>query len=194
MHILAGEYKGRKLLAPKGKHTTRPMTSSAKKSLFDILSAAIDDAVVADIFCGTGTLGLEALSRGARVCCFADRDRLALDRLRRNVETLGASDRSVIRRGDAYARLRAWLAALGSPVDLAFVDPPYPQSRSWDWDDVARRIFEPLRDSLAEDGTVVLRVQSSSTPPETIAGLAVRRRRAYGDMAVVMYGPAGVSI
>ena len=85
MRILAGEYKGRKLLPPPGRAQTRPITGSVKKSLFDMLGVRLVDAIVVDLYCGTGTIGLEALSRGAARCYFAERDRAVLERLRRNI-------------------------------------------------------------------------------------------------------------
>ncbi|MHC4996742.1 MAG: RsmD family RNA methyltransferase, partial [Planctomycetota bacterium] len=83
MRIIAGDHRGRRLLGPEGKNTTRPITDRVKVSLFDRLAAAgrIEGAVVLDLFSGTGSMGLECLSRGARHVTFVDRDRVALDRL-----------------------------------------------------------------------------------------------------------------
>ena len=182
MRIISGEFKGFTLLGPKGKHTTRPITGAAKKSLFDILAPSLPDAVVLDLFSGTGTIGLEALSRGAATCCFAERDRSALARLRRNIETVGAAERSIVWTGDIFARLARRLAHLGKAVDVAFVDPPYALSSSWPWQEVTERIFAPLADVLADDGTVVLRTDGSTDVPERIATLALERIKRYGDM------------
>ena len=97
MRILAGSLKGREVLPPPGMNT-RPITSMVKKSLFDTLAPYLQDAVVADLYCGTGTMGIEAISRGAKQCYFADRDSGALSRLRKNIQTLGLDERSEERR------------------------------------------------------------------------------------------------
>ena len=188
MQIMAGQFKGRKLLPPKGSKTTRPITGLARKSLFGILAPWLDDAVVLDLFAGTGTIGLEALSRGAAVCCFAERDGGALERLRRNIETVGASAQSVIWAGDVYAGLDKRLVRLGRAVDVAFVDPPYAQSAAWLWPEAVKRLFAPIADVLAPDGLVVLRTGGSAILPETIGPLAPRRVKHYGDMHLTFLG------
>ncbi len=192
MRILAGEFKGRVLLAPPTVAATRPITSAAKKSLFDILGAVLAEAeVVVDLYCGTGTLGLEALSRGARRCCFADRDRRVLQRLRRNIQTLGAQDRCTIWSGDIPVRLAGWLETLPGPVDVAFVDPPYVASRRWSWPRITDSLFDPLAARLAGGGLVVLRLPAELAVPQRLGVLGVRRLKRYGDMAVALLEAEG---
>jgi 16S rRNA (guanine966-N2)-methyltransferase len=101
MRIIAGEFRGRQILAPES-DTTRPITDRVKQSLFDILTPRIEDARVYDCFCGTGSMGLECLSRGARHATFFDADRSALLRLQKNIDTLKVADRSTIHRGDLF--------------------------------------------------------------------------------------------
>ncbi len=188
MHIIAGIYKGRKLLPPPPGSITRPITGAAKKSLFDILGANLVDAVVADLYCGTGTMGIEALSRGAARCYFAERDRRVVERLRRNIETIQASERCVVWQGDVNIRLARWLAELPMKLDVVFVDPPYAHARQWSWSDVEENIFRPLAGHLAGGGIVVLRVPDDVGLPEELAGLVALRRRRYGNMHVVLLG------
>jgi len=188
MRILAGEYKGRKLLSPPGRAQTRPITGSVKKSLFDMLGGRLIDAVVVDLYCGTGTIGLEALSRGAARCYFAERDRAVLERLRRNIDAVGAGDRSVVWTGDAARGLAGRLAGVDGAVDLAFVDPPYAVARQWSWDQVGRSVFGPLAEHLADDGLVVLRLPGDVELPAKIKGLEIVRKRKYGDMALALLG------
>jgi 16S rRNA (guanine966-N2)-methyltransferase len=188
MRILAGEYKGRKLLPPPGRAQTRPITGAVKKSLFDMLGGRLIDAVVVDLYCGTGTIGLEALSRGAARCCFAERDRAVLERLRRNIDAVGAGDRCAVWAGDASRGLTRRLAGLGGAVDLAFVDPPYAAARQWSWEQVGRTIFAPLAEHLADDGLVVLRLPGQVECPATIKGLEIVREKKYGDMALALLG------
>lgn len=190
MQIISGEYKGRKLLSPPPGSITRPITGAVKKSLFDTLGGRLTEAVVADLYCGTGTMGIEALSRGAGRCYFAERDRRVVQRLRRNIETIQAGDQCVIWQGDITIRLARWLGELPGKLDIAFVDPPYAHARRWSWDDVERSIFRPLAENLVADGVVVLRVPGDIELPvsEKLAGLVTLRQRRYGDMHVVLLG------
>src|SRR3954471_19171067 len=106
MRIIAGEFRGRKLLAPES-DTTRPITDRAKQSLFDVLAPQIPDAVVFDCFAGTGSMGLECLSRGASRVLFFERDRSAVTRLRSNIQALGVIERSTIVAGDIFKSIPA---------------------------------------------------------------------------------------
>ncbi len=187
MKILAGQHKGRNLASPSGSET-RPITASIKKSLFDTLAPWLEDALVIDLYAGTGTIGLEAISRGARHVYFAERGRGAIVRLKKNIETLKASDKCTIWRGDITTRLPGWLARVNGQVDLAFVDPPFAHVRSWDWAVVARAIFNPLAGVLAQDGLVSLRLPSKVKLPETFGELTLKRTKTYGDMQILFLG------
>jgi len=122
MRIIAGEWRGRTVEAPPGR-ATRPTSDRAREGLFSMLQSRLgsfEGLVVADLFAGTGALGLEALSRGAAHCTFVEKDREALDVLRRNVERLGAGDRAEVR-----AQAIEHAAAPERPCDLILIDPPY---------------------------------------------------------------------
>lgn len=127
MRIVAGRHRGRRLVAPPG-HDTRPTSDRVREALFNLLAHSIDwaglqDAHVADIFCGTGAVGLEALSRGATFATFVDNDDAAINATRTNIETLGEGRRTSVLRNDATGRLPRPARA----VDLAYLDPPYRQ-------------------------------------------------------------------
>jgi 16S rRNA (guanine(966)-N(2))-methyltransferase RsmD len=166
----------------------------AKKSLFSILAASgnLAGGVVLDLYCGTGTLGLEALSCGAEYCYFADRDRHAINRLRRNIETCDAEQSASIWTGNIETRLAEWLAGLeqGQSVGLAFVDPPYPSARRWNWDKIIERIFQPLAGALASEGMVVLRLPEDIHTPQTLGPLKLIRTKQYGQMTIAFYNLA----
>lgn len=122
MRIIAGEFRGRRLIEPKF-DTTRPITDRAKQSLFDVLMPYIGDAHVYDCFSGTGSMGLECLSRGASHATFFDADRTALAGLKQNIDALKVADRTKVMAGDIFK-----LAATFEPpaaIDLLFFDPPY---------------------------------------------------------------------
>jgi len=125
VRIVAGKFRRRKLLANPGLQT-RPITDRVKETLFEHLQSELQGKRVADVFAGTGTLGLEALSRGARSVVFIESDRKALELLRRNVETLNAVEDTLCWRADV---LRTSYRPKGVPhlvpFDAVFFDPPY---------------------------------------------------------------------
>ena len=104
MRVVAGELRGRRLLTPPG-NDTRPTTDKVRQAVFNALDSAglIEDAVVVDLFSGSGAMGIEALSRGARTCTFVERDRLAVETIRANLAALGLVGRARVVVGDAAA-------------------------------------------------------------------------------------------
>jgi 16S rRNA (guanine966-N2)-methyltransferase len=122
MRIVAGELGGRRLRAPKG-DATRPTTDRARESLFSRLGP-VDGLDAIDPFAGTGALGLEALSRGALTCAFAETAHAALACLRENIEELGVGERCTVARIDGR-RLLEREAVAGRRYGLVLLDPPY---------------------------------------------------------------------
>src|SRR3990170_4138560 len=121
MRIIAGSLKGRRLAAVKGK--IRPTSDKVREAIFSILGPAVVEARVLDLFAGTGALGLEALSRGAETAVFVEEHPASLAVLRRNVESLGLSDRVEVLPLPVNAGLKK-LAARRAAFDLTFLDPP----------------------------------------------------------------------
>ena len=124
MRIVGGRHRGRRLLAPPGR-SLRPTADRVRGSLFDILRhgvawAGLEGAQVLDLFCGTGAVALEALSRGAAFATLVDNDAEALAACRANIAGLGEERRTRLLRADAATPPRP-----ARPVDLAFLDPPY---------------------------------------------------------------------
>lgn len=122
MRIVAGDWRGRKLVAPKGE-ATRPTADRTRETLFNMLASRLgsfEDLRVADLFAGSGALGLEALSRGAAQCLFVEQDAEALKAIRTNIAALGARDRTDVRADSVLA-----LPAASAPLDLMLLDPPY---------------------------------------------------------------------
>lgn len=177
MRIVAGELKGRRLVAPRPGVDIRPTADRVREALFAMLGD-VTDGRVADLFCGTGALGIEALSRGAAHCIFVDRNtRLAA----RNIAALGLEERSGLVRGDAVAQLRAF----EERFDLILCDPPYRL--------VAR--LEPelgtlVPDRLARGGRFVLETaarRDADLPPP----LRLERERRYGDSRLTIWSHDG---
>lgn len=122
MRIIAGQWRGRKLVAPKG-DSTRPTADRTRETLFSMLVSRIgsfDSLQVADLFAGSGALGLEALSRGAAQCRFVEQDRPALDAIRANIAALDARARASVEAGSVLQ-----VRAATAPSDLILADPPY---------------------------------------------------------------------
>ncbi len=126
MRVVAGELRGRKISAPEGT-TTRPTTDMAREAIFNALTSldVIVESNVLDLFAGSGALGIEALSRGAKHCTFIERDRDALASLQDNIKKLGIADRTTVIRADALLA-----AAKVTGVDLVMADPPY-EFKNW---------------------------------------------------------------
>ncbi|MBO6608085.1 16S rRNA (guanine(966)-N(2))-methyltransferase RsmD [Altererythrobacter sp.] len=122
MRIVAGEWRGRKLIAPRG-DATRPTADRTRETLFNMLVSRVGDFEglrVADLFAGSGALGLEALSRGAAYCLFVEQEKPAVDAIKANVVALDARDRSDVQHASVMS-----LGPAREPIDMIFLDPPY---------------------------------------------------------------------
>jgi 16S rRNA (guanine966-N2)-methyltransferase len=124
MRIIAGQRRGHKIDGPRISNGTRPTSDMVRESLFNILREMVVDRVVVDLFAGTGALGLEALSRGARQAVFVERDKENVALIYRNIATLRYQDRTAVRHADAYRWAKSYEADGDSPV-VVFLDPPY---------------------------------------------------------------------
>ncbi len=151
MRIITGKYKGRKLVAPKGE--TRPTLDRTKETLFNIISNRLNDAVVVDLFAGSGQIALECLSRGAKKAILCDNDKYAVDAIRENFSKIGVEPNLYV---CDYAVCLQKNANLGA--DLIFVDPPY---RSGFYNDVLQLIGE--YNVLNNEGIVVCERLASNT-------------------------------
>jgi 16S rRNA (guanine(966)-N(2))-methyltransferase RsmD len=178
MRIIAGQLRGRRLLPPAAE-TTRPITDRAKQSLFDILSPIIAGANVYDCFAGTGSMGLECLSREAKGVTFFESDRSALKLLRENIAVLDVADKSTV----ISTNLFDWFAKApgGRKVDLIFLDPPYCflRERPEELQALAATLAEK---HLAKDAIVVFRHDSADQLE--LAPLAGEDVRTYGSMMI----------
>ncbi|MEO0462148.1 MAG: 16S rRNA (guanine(966)-N(2))-methyltransferase RsmD [Pseudomonadota bacterium] len=122
MRIIAGQWRGRKVVAPKG-DLTRPTADRTRETLFNMLTSRLgsfEELSVADLFAGSGALGLEALSRGAARALFVEQDRAALDAIRANIAAFDAREQTRVEAGSVMQ-----LRAVSSPYNLILLDPPY---------------------------------------------------------------------
>ncbi|MFD0988352.1 16S rRNA (guanine(966)-N(2))-methyltransferase RsmD [Methyloligella solikamskensis] len=180
MRIVSGRFRSHTLVAPKG-DATRPTSDKVRQALFNVLEHGMgvdfDDARVLDLFAGSGALGLEALSRGARFCCFIDEAAGARAAIRRNVEALGLTGASKIWRRDAT---RLGPVGTMTPFDLVFLDPPYGKG-------LGEKALASLAEGgwLAPDAIAVLEEKSGLTL-EIPCAFETLDERDYGDTRITL--------
>ncbi len=187
LRIIGGEFRSRRILAPPGRGV-RPTADRVREALFDILGDRPRGASVLDAFAGSGALGLEALSRGARSVTFIERDRAVLTRLERNISRLCVEERCRVLAGSVERALRSPLP--GRPFDLVLADPPY---------DLAERgpVLAALggKGVLSDRARVVLERDLRQGPAEDVTGrLRLIRTARYGRTCLDFYSIEVTSI
>ena len=180
MRVIAGELKGQRLVAPRG-WKVRPTSDRVREAIFSALGERVAGARVLDLYCGTGALAIEALSRDAERALLVDQDtRPALG----NVQRLGLADRTELVKADVGRWLEQVSAAdAAGKFDLVFVDAPYKLA-----DRVSRHLNQHLPGLLADDGRAV--VESGARRPLRLDSLEPLRQRRYGAADVTIYGAA----
>jgi 16S rRNA (guanine966-N2)-methyltransferase len=177
MRIIAGTHRGRRIAAPKGAHT-RPTGDRVREALFDLVGP-VDGASVLDLYAGSGALGLEALSRGAARCVFAETDPAACRVIERNLEQLGLAGGRVLRR-DAVAVLRGEEAS-ATRHDLVLADPPYER-----WAELEAALAPLLAAVVAPSGIVVVETGAREEPTLSLDLVTSRR---YGSARLTLFTP-----
>jgi 16S rRNA (guanine966-N2)-methyltransferase len=179
MRIIAGAWRGRKLAAPEGL-ATRPTADRVREALFSMLQSRLgsfEGLRIADIFAGSGALGLEALSRGAAQCTFVERDPAAIAALRKNIAALGAD-------ADIRTTAAEALRAAPAPCDVVFMDPPY---RS----DLAEKALPRLSDQGWLSPSCWISVETERGESVEIPGFSGETERAFGKAQITLLRPAG---
>lgn len=193
MRIIAGEYKGRKL-SPIPGLLIRPTADRIRESIFNIIGTHASNAIVLDLFAGTGALGLEALSRGAAVAFFVDNSKTALSVVKKSVGMIGVDGRAQIIRWDIAKDLNCirgsgrrdpgWISdgeggTARSGFDLVFIDPPYNRN-------LVGKALAHLSsgDVLSKDAVIVVEHSHSEQLPEDGSGYCIADQRTYGRTCV----------
>jgi 16S rRNA (guanine966-N2)-methyltransferase len=172
VRIIAGEFRSRRLKSLPGSET-RPTPDRLRETLFNVLAARITDSVFLDVYAGTGAVGIEALSRGARRCIFIEQNRRAAEVIRENLATLGLESRAEVFTGKAATVLERMHAG------IAFLDPPYEMSKE----------YATSMKALDQSETPLVVVQHSSrfTPQEEYGRLRRYRAIKQGDNVLSFY-------
>ncbi len=174
MRVITGAAKGRRLSSPRGR-TIRPTSDRIKESIFGILGDAVVDAVVLDLFAGTGNLGIEALSRGARRAVFVEREKEALRLIQKNLAQCGMEDRSQVMPTDVLRAIHI-LEGRQEPFDIVFADPPY--GKGW----IEKIVHALSTHKLCHEGsTLLVQRDRRESLPESLTGWTLHRERRIGD-------------
>lgn len=180
MRIISGLARGRKLLSPEGMGT-RPTLDRVKESIFNIVQNRVREAVVLDQFAGTGSLGLEAVSRGAKECHLVEMEDKTFKFLEQNVDNLKFKDKCVCYKGDSYKYLEE-LGRKKKEFDLIFIDPPY-----------AKEMIPPSIDRILEynllnkKGLIVTKIDSGEEKYKGNEKIVLVDERKYGNTTVCFY-------
>ncbi len=184
MRIIAGTKKGMKLFSPKT-DISRPILDRVKESVFSVLYKYDLPAgrIVADLFCGVGSLGLEALSRGADFVCFVEKDQEIVTLLKRNIAKAGFVKESKVITANAF-KIGAVIDSKKKAYDLVFIDPPYKLT-----DDVGEKsqlaaIFNLLEQQAAANSVIVVRTHKKTQLLQKYGSFKIAERRIWGKMAV----------
>lgn len=177
MRVITGTARGRRLGELKGQET-RPTTGKVKEGIFSALQFDIEDRRVLDLFAGTGQMGIEALSRGAKSCTFVDCRKDAAQLVRDNLAVCALADKGQVVCGDAMG----YLSSLRTQYDLIFLDPPYAD------DTLERAIAHIARfDILAPGGIIVAECPVDKQLPALSAPYRIYREYRYGKIKVTVY-------
>lgn len=189
MRVVTGEAKGRKLKTPKTTGT-RPIIDRVKTALFDILSTEVEDARFLDLFAGTGSVGIEALSRGAAHATFIEMNHAIIKLIRENLQITGLADRADVIQGDAFKFLarHAEASPTTAPYDIIYVAPPQYQK-------MAARALEMLDSSplVPDSGLVIVQIHPKERDePGGVASVQCARltltdERRYGSTLLMFY-------
>ena len=175
MRIITGKAKGRRLIGPDTPET-RPVTDRVREAVFSIVGAWVEEAVVLDLYAGSGSFGLEALSRGASTVTFVENGHRALESLRKNIATVGLGGTVVT------TRVQEFLSRSAGVFDLVFIDPPWDMASS-----VLATDLSALERLLAARAEVILSRRHTDTIPKAPPNWSVATDRRYGDTRILRY-------
>lgn len=175
MRVIAGDKKGRRLLAPEGL-STRPTSDKVKEALFSIIQFDLPDAQFLDLFSGSGQMGIEALSRGAKYAVFVDEDKKACDCIKQNLASTGLLGCSEVNMRSA----ENYLNSCRRKFDIVFMDPPYKEG-------LIEPIFEAVTCVTDDFGTIICEIPLGAEIAEEVNGFSLKRRYRYGKTELALF-------
>lgn len=180
MRIITGIAKGRTIKAPEGENT-RPTSDRVKESIFNIISKKIYDSKVLDLFSGTGNLGLESLSRGAKACTFIEKNKDTYKILTYNIENLKFVSNSETYRMDSFDALER-LGKDNRKYDIIFLDPPYSMG-------LVEKAVKSISElgMLGKDGIIISECDEKESIPEKILSIKIYRTEKYGRTIIYFW-------
>ncbi len=175
MRVITGSARGRKLEAPQGLET-RPTSDMVKEAMFSIIQFEVEEAMVLDLFAGSGQLGIEALSRGAKFAVFVDASREAQEVIRANLQSTGLAQKSRVAAMDALG----FLKSTGDRFSIALLDPPYQKG-------LLEEALPLLAGKMEEDGVILCESEKNEILPQKAGAFALYKEYRYGKKKITVY-------
>lgn len=179
MRVITGAAKGRRLVTLDGEDV-RPTTDKVKEGMFNIIQFEIEGSNVLDLFAGSGQLGIEALSRGARRCAFVDSSSRSLDTVRQNLKTVGFESRASVFSGDA----KMYISLCRDQFDIALLDPPYHKKITDD-------VLPLLAAKMTDNGVIICETAADEKLLQSAGDFRICREYKYGKIKLTAYRKNG---
>lgn len=175
MRVITGSARGRKLVTLEG-DDVRPTTDKVKESLFNIIQFDVEGSSFLDLFAGSGQIGIEAISRGARQVVFVDKSKKSVEVIRENLKTTGFEKNAVVVNADSLG----FLSRRAEKYDIAFLDPPYAKG-------ILQQALEKIEPLMNENGIIVCESPAKEELPEKAGKFSVFKKYSYGKTALTTY-------
>ncbi|MCM1364919.1 MAG: 16S rRNA (guanine(966)-N(2))-methyltransferase RsmD [Faecalibacterium sp.] len=175
MRVITGIARGRRLITLEG-DDVRPTTDKVKEALFSIIQFELEGRHVLDLFAGSGQLGIEALSRGAKSAVFVDKSKKSIEIVKSNLKTTGLEKSAVVVNSDSIA----FLKTRREKFDIAFLDPPYSKG-------ILQQALEFVPNVMSESGVIICESPKEEVLPESIGEFMLTKRYSYGKMSLTTY-------
>lgn len=175
MRVITGCARGQKLKAPEG-IDVRPTSDAVKEAMFSAVQFDIEGRTILDLFSGTGQLGIEALSRGAKLAYFVDNHRESISITRENIEKTGFTDKAIIKQMPNMSFLKSTDAVF----DLAFLDPPYEHK-------LLQKTLPVLVEKMSENGIIVCEHEKGCRLPEEVGSMKIKKVYKHGKIEITIY-------
>ena len=175
MRVITGEARGRKLVTLEGEDV-RPTTDRVKEGMFNIIQFDLEGANVIDLFAGSGQLGIEALSRGAKHCTFIDSANRSVEVVKQNLKTVGFEKRASVFCGDA----KMYIGLSKDNFDIALLDPPYNKN-------IIDAVLPSVAEKMTDYGVIICESALVETLTETACEFSIHREYRYGKIKLTVY-------